>query len=123
MVVVKPKPPAAADIIRDGSYRARLTGLKEFSNNYGPRIGFEFTIQGGQFDGAKVMRSTAPQLSRQSKLAEVIEGITGRSLTERELAQGFDLEQLLGVECSILVLQSRSRTGAIYSNVERVFQG
>lgn len=123
MVVVKPKPPAAADIIRDGSYRARLTGIKEFSNNYGPRIGFEFTIQGGRFDGAKVMRSTAPQLSRQSKLAEVIEGITGRSLTERELAQGFDLEQLLGVECSILVLQSRSRTGAIYSNVERVFQG
>lgn len=122
MVVVKPKPPAAADIIRDGTYSAKLTGIKEFSNSYGPRIGFEFTVRGGQFDGAKVMRSTAPQLSRQSKLAEVIEGISGRPLTERELAQGFDLEQLLGVECNILVLQSRSKTGAVYSNVERVFQ-
>ena len=122
MVVVKPKPPTAAAPIKDGTYLARLSNIKQFSNTYGERIGFEFTVQGGQFDGAKVMRSTAPQLSRQSKLAEVIEGIAGRPLTERELAQGFDLEQLLGVECSILVLQARGKTGAVYSNVERVFQ-
>ena len=70
----------------------------------------------------KVMRSTAPQLTKQSKLTQVIEGITGRELTDRELESGIDLEQLIGDECQILVLQSRSKTGAVYSNVERVFR-
>ena len=87
----------------------------------GERIGFEFTIQGGPFDGEMVMRSTAPQLTRQSKLAEVIEGILGRDLTDKELQGGFDLEDLIDKECSILVLQSKSKTGTVYSNVERVF--
>jgi hypothetical protein len=67
------------------------------------------------------MRSTAPQLTKQSKLAEVIEGILGRELTAKELQGGFDLENLIDKECSILVLQSKSKTGAVYSNVERVF--
>ncbi len=119
----KVQPPAAAPaaVIKDGTYRAKVSNLKAFANAYGQRVGFEFTIQGGQFDGQKVLRSTAPQLTRQSKLAEVIEGILGRDLTATELQGGFDLDQLLGRECSILVLQSKSKAGAVYSNVERVF--
>ena len=120
-LVVKQKSAVAAAVIRDGSYKATLTSIKQFANTYGERIGFEFTISGGQFDGEKVMRSTAPQLTKQSKLAEVIEGILGRDLTDKELQGGFDLEDLIDKECSILVLQSKSKTGAIYSNVERVF--
>ena len=118
---VKPKAPAPATLIKDGTYRATVSNLKQFANTYGERIGFEFTIQGGQFDGERVMRSTAPQLTKQSKLAEVIEGILGRDLTDKELQGGFDLEDLIDKECSILVLQSKSKTGAVYSNVERVF--
>ena len=119
---VKPKAAPAAALIKDGTYRATVSNLKQFANTYGERIGFEFTIQGGQFDGERVMRSTAPQLSKQSKLAEVIEGILGRELTDKELQGGFDLDELLDAACNILVLQSRSKTGAVYSNVERVFQ-
>ena len=118
---VKPKAAPAAALIKDGTYRATVSNLKQFANTYGERIGFEFTIQGGQFDGERVMRSTAPQLSKQSKLAEVIEGILGRELTDKELQGGFDLDELIDKECSILVLQSKSKTGAVYSNVERVF--
>ena len=118
---VKPKAATPAASIRDGTYRATVSNLKQFANTYGERIGFEFTISGGQFDGEKVMRSTAPQLTRQSKLAEVIEGILGRELTSSELQGGFDLEDLIDKKCSILVLQSKSKTGAVYSNVERVF--
>jgi hypothetical protein len=118
---VKPKAAPAAALIKDGTYRATVSNLKQFANTYGERIGFEFTIQGGQFDGKRVMRSTAPQLSKQSKLAEVIEGILGRELTDKELQGGFDLDELIDKECSILVLQSKSKTGAVYSNVERVF--
>ena len=119
--VVKPKAATPAASVKDGTYPAAVTGIKQFVNTYGERIGFEFTIQGGQFDGERVMRSTAPQLSKQSKLAEVIEGILGRELTDKELQGGFDLDELIDKECSILVLQSKSKTGAVYSNVERVF--
>ena len=118
---VTPKAATPAAVIKDGTYRATVSNLKQFANTYGERIGFEFTIQGGQFDGERVMRSTAPQLSKQSKLAEVIEGILGRELTDKELQGGFDLDELIDKECSILVLQSKSKTGAVYSNVERVF--
>ena len=121
-LVVKQKSAVAAAVIRDGSYKATLTSIKQFANTYGERIGFEFTISGGQFDGEQVIRSTAPQLTKQSKLAEVIEGILGRDLTDKELQGGFDLEDLIDKECSILVLQSKSKTGAVYSNVERVFR-
>ena len=118
---VKPKAATQAALIKDGTYRAVVSNLKQFANTYGERVGFEFTIKGGQFDGERVMRSTAPQLSKQSKLAEVIEGILGRELNAKELQGGFDLEELIDRECSILVLQSKSKTGAVYSNVERVF--
>ena len=118
---VKPKAAPAAAVIKDGTYRATVSNLKQFANTYGERIGFEFTIQGGQFDGERAMRSTAPQLSKQSKLAEVIEGILGRELTDKELQGGFDLDELIDKECNILVLQSKSKAGVTYSNVERVF--
>ena len=120
-LVVKQKSAVTAAVIRDGSYKATLTSIKQFANTYGERIGFEFTISGGQFDGEQVMRSTAPQLTKQSKLAEVIEGILGRDLTDKDLQGGFDLEDLIDKECNILVLQSKSKTGTVYSNVEKVF--
>ena len=121
MLVVKPKAVTQAASVKDGTYRATLSNIKQFVNTYGERIGFEFTITSGPYEGQKVLRSTAPQLTRQSKLAEVIEGMTGRELTDKELQGGFDLEQLVDVTCNILVLQSKSKTGAVYSNVERVF--
>ena len=121
MLVVRPKAATPAASVKDGTYRAILSNIKQFVNTYGERIGFEFTITSGPYEGQKVLRSTAPQLTRQSKLAEVIEGLTGRELTDKELQGGFDLEELIDVTCNILVLQSKSKTGAVYSNVERVF--
>lgn len=121
-MLVKPKQDAHAALVKDGSYKARLTDVKAFANTYGERLGFQFTIDGGPYDGSKVLRSTATQLTKQSKLCEVIEGVAGRPLTPDELTKGFDVDQLIGRECNILVLQSRSKTGQVYSNVERVFQ-
>lgn len=122
MLVVKAKMPVPEILIKDGTYDARVSNITQFENSYGPRIGFEFCIIGGEYDGQIIMRSTAPQLTRQSKLVEVIEGILGRPLTDHEMVAGFDLEDLLDLRCSILVLQSRSKSGAVYASVERVFR-
>lgn len=119
-VIVKPKA-VQATVIKDGTYTAHLSAVRQFSNAYGERVGFEFTVMGGPHDGQKVLRSTATQLTPQSKLADVLVGLLGRELTQDELAGGIDLEDLLGLQCQILVLQSRSKNGAVYSNVERVF--
>ena len=121
VLLVKQQQPKAVATVKDGTYRAVVSSIRQFANTYGERIGFEFTVKGGQFDGLTVMRSTAPQLTKQSKLAQVIEGVLGRELVAKEIGAGFDIEQLIDRECNILVLQSKSKTGAIYSNVERVF--
>ena len=119
--VVKHQQATPVASVKDGTYRATVSAIRQFSNTYGLRVGFEFTVKGGQFDGATVMRSTAPQLTKQSKLAQVIEGVLGRELNPKEISAGFDLEDLIDKECNILVLQSKSKAGAVYSNVERVF--
>jgi hypothetical protein len=121
-IVVKHQTAAAqSPALKNGTYKAMLTNIKQFANTYGQRLGFEFTVTSGECEGEKVMRSTAPQLTKQSKLAEVIEGMLGRDLTDKEIKDGFDLELLLNKECSILVIQSKSKTGVTYSNVEQVF--
>ena len=75
--------------VRDGTYRAVLSNIKQFANTYGQRVGFEFTVKGGEFDGETVLRSTAPQLTKQSELAQVIEGVLGRELSASECGSGF----------------------------------
>ena len=42
--VVKPKAATPAASVKDGTYPAAVTGIKQFVNTYGERIGFEFTI-------------------------------------------------------------------------------
>ena len=109
-------------LVEDGVYPAKLTAVRQFSNAYGPRLGFEFTL-GGKGAGNTVMSSTAPNLTEKSKLAELIRGLSEKELRPAELSEGFDLETLVGRECQVLVLQSTSKNGSIYSNVEQVFKG
>ena len=121
-VMLKPKEQSKAAVVPNGTYPAKLTGIKQFQNSYGDRVGLEFTLQGGEVDGLTVMRSTSPNLSAQSKLAELLRGLLGRDLIEVELSGGIDVEELVGTECQVLVLQSRGKGGQPYSNVEQVFK-
>ena len=122
-IVVQPSSKGkTASVVPNGTYKAKLTNIKQFENSYGTRLGFEFTIIEGDQDGNTVMRSTTPNLSRQSKLAELLRGLLGRALDEFELTSGMDIEDLIGTECNILVLQSRGKNGQHYSNVEQVFK-
>ena len=107
VVVRQQTAPKPTESVLNGVYQAILTDIRQFENAYGQRIGFEFTIQGGDYDGVTVMRSTSPNLTAQSKLAQVLHGLLGRGLEGQELMQGVDLEELVGTECNILVVQSK----------------
>jgi len=121
-MVLKQKCEADARLIPDGIYSAVLSRVYPFENSYGPRVGFEFTLAGNGIEGAKVVKSTSPNLSVKGKLAEVITGLVGRELTDDELSNGVDTERLVGSKCSVLVLKAKTKAGTAYSAVERIFQ-
>ena len=121
VMLLKPKSKDAAIVVPDGTYRATLSKVTQFENSYGQRIGFEFTLQGNGAEGAKVMRSTSPNLSPSGKLADVLRGLLGRDLKPSEAEGGVDVEKLIGTECSVLVLTGKGKNGNTYSNVERIF--
>lgn len=122
-IVVKAKGQESQEpeLVEDGLYPAKLTDIKQFENAYGPRLGFEFTL-GGNGEGKTVMRSTTPNLTEKSKLADLIRGLTDTELGPTDMFGGFDLETLIGKDCQVLVRQSRSKNGKTYSNVEQVFR-
>lgn len=121
-IVVKPKAPSgAAELVPNDTYNAKLTEVWQFENTYGQRLGFEFTLGGKGVEGEKVMLSCSPNLSPKSKLAEVLRSLLGRDLT-RDECQGIDIEELVGTECRVLVLQSQGKSGQLFSNVEQVFR-
>ena len=121
-IVLKPKSNNAVVVVPEGIHKATLSKVTQFSNAYGLRVGFEFTLHGQDVEGKAVMRSTNPVLTAKSKLAEVLNGLLGRELTNDEINSGYDFDKLVGKDCNILVLNSKGKNGAVYSNVERVFQ-
>jgi len=107
-VIAKPKAPKQAVAIPDGTYRAQLVEVKEFTNAFGDRLGFVFEIIEGNQAGIQIMRSTSPVLSGKGHLAQIITGLLGRELTMEEVSTGINLERLVGTECNILAMQSLS---------------
>jgi hypothetical protein len=116
VMILKPKAAAEPALVPNGVYQATLTKVTQFENNYGQRIGFEFTLDSGE----KVMRSTSPVLSDKGQLTNVLCGLLGRELTREEVEQGIDVEALIGICCQVLVMQARSKSGALFSNIEKV---
>lgn len=119
-IVVKPK--KSKPTVPSGTYPATLTGVKQFQNAYGDRLGFEFTLVGGGVDGGTVMRSTTTQLTPRSKLADVVASLAGRDLTDAEIKEGLDLEQFIGNSYRVEVKRVTGSNGHHYANVERILQ-
>lgn len=121
-ILLKPKTNNTAMIVPDGIYKATLSKVAQFNNAYGLRVGFEFTLHGGDVEGKIVMRSTNSVLTVKSKLAEVLHGLLGRELTSDEINSSYDVDKLIGKDCNLLVVNSKSKNGSMYSNVEKIFQ-
>jgi hypothetical protein len=118
--MLKPKS-KAVDLVPDGNYKAELSKVTQFTNAYGLRVGFEFTLLDNGVLGYKVLKSTSTQLSASGNLADTLRGILGRELTAEELTKGIDVDALVGTQCGVMVMQSKNKTGAVYSNVQRIF--
>lgn len=71
-IVLAPKAQKQAAIVPDGSYKATLSKVTQFTNTYGLRIGFEFALHGKGVEGQTLMRSTNSELTLKSKLTEVL---------------------------------------------------
>jgi len=84
-----------SDLVENGVYPAKLTSIRQFANAYGPRPGFDFTL-GGNGAGKTITRSTAPNFTKESKLAELIRALSEIEPSPIELSEGFDLEALVG---------------------------
>ena len=109
-------------ILPEGIYSATLTGVNQFQNSYGSRLGFEFTLSGGAVDNILLMKTSKPTLSENSKLANILQGLMGRGLEDQELIQGVNYDDLIGTECRVLVAQSKTKSGRAFSNIEQIFR-
>lgn len=112
-IVLKPKSNTEAVVVPEGIHKATLSKVTQFTNAYGLRVGFEFTLHGKDVEGKAVMRSTNPVLTAKSKLAEVLNGLLGRELTSDEINSGYDVDKLVGKDCNVLVLNNKGKNGAV----------
>ena len=103
-------------LIENGTYQATLTDVFRFSNSFGPRIGFEFTLHGRGVEGRTVTRTTSTKRAKKSKLTETL-----RALTRKSEPATLSLETLTGTRCIVLVIQQRNRQGNLFNSVDRIF--
>ena len=100
-------------LIPEGVYRAKLVGVKEFSNAFGQRIGLIFRITCGQHEGVELMESATASTSPRGKLVELMRGI-GRSA-------GNPIE-LVGQHCQIAVKHESNKVGKQYAAITQTFR-
>lgn len=114
-LIVKPKEYEGPDIA-DGLYDATLVDVSEYTNTFGPRIGFKFRLD----DGQELTKSTAPTLSLKGQLIQVLQGLMGRPLTDVEIEAGVDAAALVGSRCRLLVVKAQNRDRVWFPNIEKV---
>ncbi len=51
----------------------------------------------------------------------MLRGLLGWDLKPSEAEGGVDVENLIGTECSVLLLTGKGKNGNTYSNVEQIF--
>jgi hypothetical protein len=121
-VMAMPKPAREATIIPDGTYKAQLVEVKEFTNAFGDRLGFLFEIIEGRHAGIRLLRSTSAVLGAKGQLHQIVTGLLGRDLRLEETIAGVDLAGLVGIDANVLVMQTKGKSGQVYSNIERIFR-
>ena len=103
-------------LIENGTYQATLSNVFRFSNSFGQRIGFEFTLHGRNVEGRTVIRSTTTKLATKTKLGETVKALTRKNEPVLQ-----SLESLIGTRCIVLIVQQRTQQGKLFNSVDRTF--
>jgi len=120
MLLTRQPLPVESPLIPAAEYSAELSDVSEYENAFGHRLSFHFTITEGMLSGSIVERRTTASFTPRSKLGEMIAELLGRSLTERDMQSGIDLEQLIGTVCRVSVTHKIDRSGTPYCEVDHV---
>lgn len=121
MAVIRPIAPTRATPVSNGVYRAVLVEIRPYRNSFEDRLIFNFQLQGEGVQGLVVSRSTSPNLSLKSKLADTLRGLLGRDLTDREIDDGIDTAMLVGTACHVVIQNRQNKNGKTYPDVEMVY--
>ena len=100
-----------------GFYTAKMVEMEKTDGEYGEQIKMIFeTDQINEFgDPFQIWHYCSLKLSRKSKLAKTVTGITGKRF--EELANDLDLEGLIGSETQIMVEHTESQNGRLYAKI------
>lgn len=110
------QPEQNESLIENGTYQATLTDVFRFTNSFGQRIGFEFTLHGRNIEGRTITRTTTTKLADKSKLGETVKALARRNEPTLQ-----SLESLIGTRCILLIVQQRNRQGKSFNSVDRIF--
>lgn len=97
--------------INPGMYPAKITGIKEEKGPFGVYLRFNFTIIQGELKNWSFYGMVKPNSFKQSKFYRWVIKLVGK-----EPAPDFCINQLMGIECRIL-LQRKCKEDKTYYSV------
>ena len=106
--------------VKAGIYKAELIHVGSHHNGIEERINFQFSIDGGDYEGAIISRATKQQWTPGSKLAQTVSGVLGRSIKSEEFKREFDLDGIVGRKCYLWVTEETDRHGTPYPSINQV---
>lgn len=104
-----------------GAYYATINGVKELETQWGTRLMWQLETGTKDADGNElgVNHFTSLNLSNNSKLTELVEVATGKSLSE--LPSKFDVESIIGTQIQINVIHEKKDDGSTQSKIQGIF--
>lgn len=121
------------ELIPAGSYRAIICGVYDLGTQpggqYGPKhqilIQFELHKRKGPARNAKGDIFTTSNFytlsfNEKANLRAHVEAIEGRSFTEDEISDGYDVEQLLGKSCRLQIVHGANQKGDTRAKIQAI---
>lgn len=98
------------------------TELKEYNGQYGKKQGFRyiFEINQQKEDGSYwtvCSKPFTPTLHEKGRLRAFIEKVNGRKMTDGELEQTFDADNMLNKYVNVVIEHDKQEDGKVYSNI------
>lgn len=104
-----------------GAYYAEISGVRTLDTQWGDRLMWTLETGTKDEDGNELSANhfTGLVLSNNSKLTELVEVATGKSLSE--LPDEFDAESIIGSKIQIHIVHEKREDGSVQSKIQGVF--